>query len=90
MRRIGFHRVIDLRQRQGIPQREEIFFHAINVQNHARRRRMVLRQESGDLRGHRAGPPSFGRSPIKAMSVVDETVERTSDQTIARTLDVVA
>ena len=27
---------------------------------------------------------------IKAMGGVDETVERTSDQTIARTLDVVA
>jgi hypothetical protein len=40
--------------------------------------------------GHRTGPPSVGRSPFQAMSVVDETVERTSDQTIARTLDVVA
>jgi len=27
---------------------------------------------------------------MKAMGTVDETVERTSDQTIARTLDVVA
>ena len=88
--RIGLHGVIDPRQRQGATQRAEILRHAIDVDDQARRRRLALNQETGDLGGHRAGPPYQNARLRKAAGGVDETVERTSDQTIARTLDVVA
>ena len=41
----------------------EIGFHAVHVEHQARRGRLLLSKESGDLRGHRTGPPLAGRPP---------------------------
>jgi hypothetical protein len=90
MRGVGFHGIIYARQRQCIAKSAKVSFHSIHVHHQTRRRRLMLHEELGDFGSHRTRPSSDGRSSFKAMSVVDETVERTSDQTIARTLDVVA
>ena len=55
-RRIGLHRVVDAGQRQRVANRAEIGFHAVDVEHQARRGRLMVGKESGDLGVHRTVP----------------------------------
>ena len=61
--RVGLHRVIDAGQRQGALKCAEIRFHTIHIEHQARRGRLLLSKETGDLGGHRTEPPLAGRPP---------------------------
>ena len=51
--RVGFHRIIDARQRQRVGQPTIVLLHTIDVEHEAGGRKRMISHIAGDLRGHR-------------------------------------